>query len=271
MQVHGSTIREGYPKHLVDSTLLRSLVLLCTTRTTVNSLYTTLRTQLVALPGTWHALGSAFAVSDAGQRLLRFIDERERAGAMIFPPQPLQALLLTPFESVRVVLLGQDPYHGAGQAHGLAFSVPDGVRLPPSLRNIFVELQADVGAAPPSTGNLERWARQGVLLLNAVLTVEEGQPASHAGHGWEVFTDSLVEALARDQAPKVFLLWGAYAQAKAAMITRASDEHRVLCANHPSPLSARRAPVPFLGCRHFTQANAHLKQRGRGEIEWSGG
>jgi uracil-DNA glycosylase len=237
----------------------------------VTSLHTTLRAQLDALPGAWHAFGSAFAASDAGQRLLRFIDARERAGAVIFPPQPLQALLLTPFESVRVVLLGQDPYHGAGQAHGLAFSVPDGVRLPPSLRNIFLELQADVGAAPPSTGNLEHWARQGVLLLNAVLTVEEGRPASHAGHGWEVFTDSLVQALARDEAPKVFLLWGAYAQAKTAMIAQASDAHRVLCANHPSPLSARRPPVPFLGCRHFSQVNAHLKQRGRGEIEWSGG
>lgn len=258
--------------HYLDSILLRSLVLPCTTRTTdVNSLHTTLRAQLVALPGAWRALGSTFAASDAGQRLLRFIAERERAGAVIFPPQPLQALLLTSFESVRVVLLGQDPYHGAGQAHGLAFSVPDGVRLPPSLRNIFLELQADVGVAPPSTGNLERWARQGVLLLNAVLTVEAGQPASHAGHGWEVFTDSLVEALARDQAPKVFLLWGAYAQAKSAMIARASDAHRVLRANHPSPLSARRAPVPFLGCRHFSQANAHLKRGGRGEIEWNGG
>ena len=233
------------------------------------SLQATLRAQLAALPGGWHALGVAFLSSDAGQRLLEFIARRESSGAVIYPSSPLRALLLTPFESVRVVVLGQDPYHGAGQAHGLAFSVPDGVRLPPSLRNIFLELRTDVGRAPPASGNLEPWARQGVLLLNAVMTVEEGTPASHAGKGWETFTDAIVDALARDGSPKVFLLWGAYAQAKAAMIARAGHDHAVLCANHPSPLSARRAPVPFLGCRHFSQANAYLRKRGRGEISWS--
>jgi uracil-DNA glycosylase len=176
---------------------------------------------------------------------------------------------LTPFENVRVVLLGQDPYHGAGQAHGLAFSVPEGVRQPPSLRNVFLELQADMGHRPSASGNLACWAQQGVLLLNTVMTVEEGRPASHAGKGWEVLTDALVDALARDPAPKVFLLWGAHAQAKKPMITRARHDHLVACANHPSPLSARRPPFPFLGCRHFSQANAHLKQHGRGEIEWS--
>ena len=240
------------------------------TVTNSGSLQIRLRAQLDDLPGAWHALGAAFLASLTGQSLLEFIGRREREGALIYPPSPLRALLLTPFESVRVVLLGQDPYHGAGQAHGLAFSVPDGVRLPPSLRNMFLELQADVGDAPPSSGNLERWARQGVLLLNTVMTVEDGRPASHAGKGWEVFTDALVEALAFDAAPKVFLLWGAHAQAKATMIARAGKDHIVLCANHPSPLSARRPPVPFLGCRHFSQANAHLKQRGRGEIDWSG-
>jgi uracil-DNA glycosylase len=228
-----------------------------------------LRDELASLPGGWQALGTAFLASSQGHALLEFIGVRQRAGAVIYPPSPLRALLLTPFESVRVVLLGQDPYHGVGQAHGLAFSVPDGVRSPPSLRNIFLELHADLGCPPSVSGTLEGWARQGVLLLNAVMTVEDGSPASHAGKGWEVFTDAIVDALARDSAPKVFLLWGAHAQAKAAMIARASNDHLVLSANHPSPLSARRPPVPFLGCRHFSRANAHLKQRGRGEIDWS--
>jgi uracil-DNA glycosylase len=233
------------------------------------SLQATLRAELASLPGGWDALGRAFLASSQGQALLDFIGARERAGAVIYPSSPLRALLLTPFESVRVVLLGQDPYHGVGQAHGLAFSVPDGVRHPPSLRNIYLELQSDVGCSPSVSGNLEGWARQGVLLLNAVMTVEDASPASHAGKGWEVFTDAIVDALARDSAPKVFLLWGAYAQAKAAMIARAGNDHVALCANHPSPLSARRPPVPFLGCRHFSQANEHLKRRGRGEIDWS--
>lgn len=166
------------------------------------------------------------------------------------------------------MLLGQDPYHGAGQAHGLAFSVPDGVRLPPSLRNIFLERQRDLGLTPPNSGNLARWANQGVLLLNAVMTVEEGRPASHAGRGWETFTDLLVEVLARDAAPKVFLLWGAYAQAKAPMIAAAGNVHLVLTANHPSPLSARRPPAPFFGCGHFSQTNAFLRRNGRGAIDW---
>jgi uracil-DNA glycosylase len=225
--------------------------------------------QLGALPGGWHPLGTAFLESDASKALLEFIGARERAGAVTYPPSPLRALELTPFESVRVVVLGQDPYHGPGQAHGLAFSVPDGVRLPPSLRNIFLELQADVGGKPLLSGNLERWARQGVLLLNTAMTVEDGTPASHANKGWEVFTDALVDALARDSAPKVFLLWGAHAQAKQAMIERAGNPHLVLCSNHPSPLSARRAPVPFFGCRHFSQANAHLERHGRKSVDWS--
>jgi uracil-DNA glycosylase len=226
--------------------------------------------QLGSLPGGWDPPGKAFLASEAGKALLEFIGARERAGAVIYPPAPLRALLLTPFEAVRVVVLGQDPYHGPGQAHGLAFSVPDGVRLPPSLRNIFLELQTDVGAGRNTSGNLERWARQGVLLLNTVMTVEAGNPASHANKGWEVFTDALVNALARDVAPKVFLLWGGHAQAKAAMITRTAHDHVVLCANHPSPLSARRLPIPFFGCRHFSQANAHLKRHGLGEIDWNG-
>jgi uracil-DNA glycosylase len=234
-------------------------------------LVSNLREQLAVLPDGWRAPGLALLDSATGRALLVFLEQRERAGAVIYPPAPLRALLLTPLDAVRVVILGQDPYHGAGQAHGLAFSVPAGVRPPPSLRNIFFELERDFGCAPKRSGDLEPWARQGVLLLNAVLTVEEGRPGSHAGRGWEVFTDRLVDALARDPAPKVFLLWGGYAQAKAPMIARAGKPHSVLTANHPSPLSARRPPVPFLGCRHFSQANAYLRAHGRGEIDWCAG
>lgn len=221
-----------------------------------------------SLPADWRAATASFIDSPACEALCRFVDGRARAGATIFPPRPLHALEVTPFAAVRVVILGQDPYHGAGQAHGLAFSVPDGVRPPPSLRNIFLELKLDLGIALPPSGDLSRWARQGVLLLNAVMTVEEGRPASHAGKGWERFTDLIVESLARDAAPKAFLLWGAHAQAKAPMIAAASRSHLVLTANHPSPLSARRPPQPFLGCRHFSQANEFLAGRGRGNIDW---
>jgi uracil-DNA glycosylase len=249
-------------------TLVLRFVLTCV-MTDPHSLHARLREQLGALPGGWYPLGKAFLASDAATALLEFIGRRERAGAVIYPPAPLRALSLTRFEAVRVVVLGQDPYHGPGQAHGLAFSVPDGVRSPPSLRNIFLELQCDVGAAPRTSGNLEGWARQGVLLLNTVMTVEDGSPASHAKRGWEIFTDAIVDALARDAAPKAFLLWGSHAQAKAEMIRRAGTGHVVLCANHPSPLSARRPPVPFLGCRHFSQANAYLEKHGRGEIDWT--
>lgn len=228
-------------------------------------------------PG-WRALVEAFFASEAGRSLDRFVAARIDAGVAVYPPTPLRALELTPFDAVRVVLLGQDPYHGAGQAHGLAFSVPSGVRPPPSLRNMLLELARDCGGAPPTAttdGNLERWARQGVLLLNTVLTVEDGAPGSHARRGWEQFTDALVGALARDAAPKVFLLWGAHAQAKRVLIDgdaagAAGSPHCVLQANHPSPLSARRPPLPFLGCAHFSAANAFLAAQGRGRIDWCG-
>jgi uracil-DNA glycosylase len=219
----------------------------------------------------WRPLVDGFLAGPRGAALLAFLEQRRAAGAQIYPPDPLRALKLTPPETVRVVILGQDPYHGAGQAHGLAFSVPDGVRPPPSLRNLFLELRDDLRCAVPATGNLEHWARQGVLLLNAVLTVEESQPGSHAGRGWEQLTEQLIVALASDAAPKVFLLWGVYAQAKAEQIQACGGAHAVLLANHPSPLSARRAPRPFLGCRHFSQANAFLAARGRGTVDWSGG
>jgi uracil-DNA glycosylase len=221
-----------------------------------------------ALAGRWRALADAFADSPAGAALEAYLQARRAAGATIYPPQPLRVLELTPFESVRVVILGQDPYHGAGQAHGLAFSVPDGVPLPPSLRNIFAELAADCGCAPPASGNLQRWAAHGVLLLNTVLTVEDGKPASHARRGWEALTDALIAALARDAEPKVFLLWGAHAQVKRPLIEAGVGTHLMLTGNHPSPLSARRPPQPFLGCRHFSQANAFLAAQGRGAIDW---
>jgi uracil-DNA glycosylase len=220
---------------------------------------------LAAVGNEWQGPVRAFFSSEAGRRLVAFLDDRKAAGAAVYPPQPLRALTLTPFDTTRVVILGQDPYHGAGQAHGLAFSVPAGVRPPPSLRNIFTELQKDLGCPPPSDGSLERWARQGVLLLNAVLTVEDGRPGAHAGRGWEVLTGALLLALAADPRPKVFMLWGALAQTRRAGV---GAPHLVLEANHPSPLSARRPPVPFLGCCHFSRANEFLRSQGRGTIDW---
>lgn len=206
-------------------------------------------------PG-WQALVADFFRSESGVALLHFLSERLQAGARIYPPQPLRALLLTPPEAVRVVILGQDPYHGCGQAEGLAFSVAAGVAIPPSLRNIFKELQRDLGMPrpefPQSGGSLVPWAQEGVLLLNTCLTVEEGRPASHAKRGWEVLTDAVISQVSAHGKPCVFMLWGAHAQSKRPLID--ASRHLVLCANHPSPLSALRPPVPFIGCRHFSQA-----------------
>lgn len=221
----------------------------------------------------WEPLLAEFFHSDTGQTLGRHIQQRLAAGAAVYPPQPLRALALTPLAQVRVVILGQDPYHGPGQAEGLAFSVAPGVRLPPSLRNIYQELAGDPGLAsrqPPADGSLVRWAQQGVLLLNTCLTVEDGQPASHANRGWEVLTDRLVRAVLQRAVPVVFMLWGAHAQraAAAAGLAPTDQRHLVLTANHPSPLSARRGPQPFLGCGHFSQANAFLQRQGRGGIHW---
>lgn len=210
----------------------------------------------------WQALVDDFFASEVGVKLQRFLCERLEAGAVIFPPQPLRALELTPPEQVRVVILGQDPYHGRGQAEGLAFSVAPGVPLPPSLRNIFKELQRDLGTPPPAFpqpgGSLVRWATHGVLLLNTCLTVEEGQAASHSGRGWEVLTDAVIRHVAAGDRPVVFMLWGSHAQSKRALID--ADRHRVLTANHPSPLSALRPPLPFIGCGHFGQARAWREQ-----------
>lgn len=216
-------------------------------------------------PG-WRTVLDPFWSSGEGRSLRAFLRERLAAGALIYPPQPLRALELVAPEAVRVVILGQDPYHGPGQAEGLAFSVAPGVRLPPSLRNIFKELQRDLGTPPPADGSLVRWARQGVWLLNACLTVEDGQPASHARRGWEALTDRLIAHVASQGAPKAFLLWGAHAQKKATLLTGAG--HVVLRANHPSPLSATRAPEPFIGCGHFGAVNRWLAARGEAPVRW---
>ena len=208
-------------------------------------------------PG-WQPLVDTFFAGVAGTRLLDFLRQRLDAGAVIFPPRPLRALELTPPEEVRLVILGQDPYHGRGQAEGLAFSVAPGVRLPPSLRNIFKELERDLGLAPPPFpqpgGSLVQWARHGVLLLNTCLTVEEGRPASHAGRGWELLTDAVIRHVASRPQPVLFMLWGAHAQSKRPLVD--TTRHKVLVANHPSPLSALRPPLPFIGCGHFGQARA---------------
>ncbi len=243
------------------------------------------------------------------------IAKRLEQGAVIYPPEPLMALALTPLEQVKVVILGQDPYHGPQQAQGLAFSVGPGVKIPPSLRNIFKEVAHDTAtpmaharhpADPldpvlshvpihpsqmrggsnahsgsksstplsPSNGSLTRWAEQGVLLLNTCLTVENGQPASHAKLGWEVLTDKIIQAVWELEQPVVFMLWGAHAQSKQVFMTESTAwskgacSHLVLTANHPSPLSALRPPQPYAGCQHFSKANQHLLAHGRSPIRW---
>ena len=217
----------------------------------------------------WRPLVEAWAASPAGRRLISFVGGRRAAGATVYPAEPLRALMLTPRTLVRAVILGQDPYHGPGQAEGLAFSVPADVPPPPSLRNILAELARDLGVVDRAErGHLGGWARQGVLLLNTTLTVEAGRPASHAKQGWEGLTDAIVSALARDAGAKVFMLWGAHAQAKASLVVGANaGRHLVLAANHPSPLSARRPPAPFVGCGHFGRANAFLGQARA--IDWA--
>ena len=197
--------------------------------------------------------------------VLAFVSQEKQAGKQIFPPSKhiFRALSEVPLGQVRVVILGQDPYHQVGQAHGLAFSVAEGVPVPPSLRNIYKEIKEDVGVEPVDSGDLTRWSRQGVLLLNSVLTVEASQAGSHAGRGWEEFTDVVIRVVNEHTENTVFLLWGAYAKRKGEVVDRA--RHLVLTAPHPSPLSAHRG---FFGCRHFSRANAYLKKNYRGEIAW---
>ncbi|WBY03991.1 uracil-DNA glycosylase [Ramlibacter tataouinensis] len=221
---------------------------------------------LALAPG-WRPVVDRFFAGDSGRKLSAFLRQRLAAGAAIYPPRPLRALETTPLDRVHAVILGQDPYHGVGQAEGLAFSVPAGVRIPPSLRNIFKELGCGSERPQPVSGSLVHWAEHGVLLLNAALTVEDGQPGSHARQGWELLTDELLALVAATASPCAYLLWGAHAQAKAGLIERTARAHGrealLLQANHPSPLSAARPPVPFLGCGHFAQAREWLARRGQ--------
>jgi uracil-DNA glycosylase len=234
----------------------------------VNALAEPLARVLDRAPPSWAPIVRAWRDSASGRQLEAFVAERQAQGAAVYPAEVLRALHLTPRERVRVVILGQDPYHGQGQAEGLAFSVPPGTPVPPSLRNIFQELRRDLGLPPPSHGHLGAWARQGILLLNTSLTVEAGQPASHAKQGWEALTDELIKAVAGDEGPKAFLLWGGHAQARAPTL-QALGRHAVLLANHPSPLSARRGPAPFIGCGHFGAVNRFLVAHGQAPLDWA--
>ena len=222
-----------------------------------------------SVPDSWRAvLEPALATAEARQ-LGGWLSREEADGKAVFPPrgQRLRALELTPLDAVKVVILGQDPYHGPGQAHGLCFSVPEGIRTPPSLANIYKELEADLGIPRRAHGNLEHWSRQGVLLLNTCLTVEAGKAGSHAGKGWEAITDAVVAAVARREEPSVFILWGNHARNKAAKVAELGPgtRHLVLTSPHPSPLSAYSG---FFGSKPFSQANAFLEAHDRGAIAW---
>lgn len=221
------------------------------------------------VPDSWRAVLEPVLATPAARRLGGWLAAEEAAGKTIYPPrgQRLAALELTPREDVRAVILGQDPYHGPGQAHGLAFSVRESVRPPPSLRNIYKELEGDLGVPPPATSSLDHWARQGVLLLNNSLTVEQAQAGSHAKRGWDAITDAVVAAVARSDRPTAFILWGSHAQGKAARIEalREDGPHLVLKSPHPSPLSAHRG---FFGSKPFSRTNAFLAKHGRGTIDW---
>jgi uracil-DNA glycosylase len=223
-------------------------------------------TRSVQLEPSWKArVGDYFQRPDM-QALSAFLREEKRAGKVIYPPGPdiFSAFAHTPLDTVKVVILGQDPYHGPGQAHGLCFSVRPGVRVPPSLVNIFKEIESDLGIPRPDHGCLTPWADRGVLLLNTVLTVERGRAASHRGKGWEGFTDHVIDVLNSEREHLVFMLWGSHAGSKAARID--GRRHCILRAPHPSPLSAHRG---FLGCRHFSRANQYLKSHGQAPIDWS--
>jgi len=220
----------------------------------------------IKLEPSWKTRVGAYLARDEMQALSAHLRERRAAGVTVYPPaaQIFAAFDATPFDSARVVILGQDPYHGAGQAHGLCFSVAPGVDVPPSLLNIHKELERDLGLRRPAHGSLLPWAQRGVLLLNAVLTVEAGRAGAHQRLGWEGFTDHVVETLNREREGLVFLLWGSYAQAKGKVID--TRRHRVLRAPHPSPLSAHRG---FIGCGHFSAANEYLARHGQAPMDWS--
>ena len=222
------------------------------------------------IPESWRTALEPALDSPEARTLGRWLRAQEDAGRVIYPPrgERLTALALTPLDAVKVVILGQDPYHGPGQAHGLAFSVKDGVKVPPSLANMYKEMESDLGLARASHGNLTKWARQGVLLLNNTLTVEQGQAGSHAGRGWDAITDACVQAVAERGAPCVFILWGSHAQKKASRVPALgrSSDHLVLKSPHPSPLSAHRG---FMGSRPFSQTNAFLESRGVEGVDWA--
>jgi uracil-DNA glycosylase len=222
-----------------------------------------------SVPESWRAALEPVLQAPEARRLGGWLKAEEAAGKAIYPPRGsrLRALELTPLDAVKVVILGQDPYHGPGQAHGLCFSVPDGVQVPPSLVNIYKELESDLGIARRVSGNLEHWARQGVLLLNNSLTVEAHKAGSHAGKGWDAITDAAVAAVAAREEPSVFILWGSHARNKAARVPglRPDSRHLVLTSPHPSPLSAHAG---FFGSKPFSKANAFLEAQGRGAIDW---
>ncbi|HJW04889.1 MAG TPA: uracil-DNA glycosylase [Rhodanobacter sp.] len=220
----------------------------------------------IRLEPSWKARIGDYLLRPEMQALAAFLRAEKQAGKRIYPPGPeiFAAFAHTPFEAVRVVILGQDPYHGPGQAHGLCFSVRPGVRVPPSLENIFKEIERDLGIPRPDHGCLTPWADRGVLLLNSVLTVEEGRAGSHQGKGWEGFTDAAIDALNRERDGLVFMLWGSYAQRKGQLID--TRRHGVLKSVHPSPLSAHRG---FLGCGHFSAANRYLEAHGHAPLDWS--
>lgn len=236
-----------------------------------NTLRAPLETHLDALTPAWRRTLAAEALRPVIQRLSVFLHGRLAAGAEIYPRHPFRALEYVQPDTAQVIILGQDPYHGPNQAQGLAFSVPDACPAPPSLRNIFKELALEHPELPlRRRHDLADWAQQGVLLLNAVLTVESRQPASHARQGWEAVTDAIIQRVAISPQPKVFMLWGAYAQRKAELLEGVqAGSTKILKANHPSPLSAQRPPQPFIGCGHFEQANIWLTQQGCRPIRWN--
>lgn len=232
----------------------------------------TLVEHINALPMSWKSLFNAPHIHNVVKQLDAMLAQRLELGKQIFPKRPLRALIEVDPADVQVIIVGQDPYHGPNQAQGLAFSVPDFCRTPPSLHNIFKELALEYGLPEHKPRNsLLRWARQGVLLLNTALTVESGAPASHAKKGWEHITDAIIIRALQEPRPKVFLLWGAHAQARQGLLQnqQLAGPVKVLTSNHPSPLSATRPPKPFIGCNHFQQANQWLVEQGETGIDWN--
>lgn len=220
----------------------------------------------IQLESSWKAVLNNEFNQDYFKQIKQFILQEKAKGKEVFPPGKLMfnAFNLTPFNQVKVVIIGQDPYHGLGQAHGLSFSVPTGIKIPPSLQNIYKEIQSDLGLSIPNHGNLESWAKRGVLMLNAVLSVNSGEPASHKAAGWENFTNAVIYYLSQQRSNLVFMLWGRFAQEKELLID--AHKHLILKAAHPSPFSAYQG---FMGCKHFSKANEFLKLKGIEPIDWS--